>query len=122
MIEAVRPGDWLILGLGALLAGWLFWWNWQQPAATRVRVYSNGRIYAEIDLAAHRRLDVPGPLGITRVEIDRGRARVAADPGPRQYCVQSGWLARAGESAICLPNHTAIALVGRTDAYDALGY
>ncbi|TJZ79140.1 NusG domain II-containing protein [Chitiniphilus eburneus] len=122
MIAALRPGDWLILSAGAILVGWLATFAWQQAPATRVRIYSAGKLYAEVDLAARRHLDVPGPLGITRVEIDRGRARVAADPGPRQYCVQTGWLIRAGESAICLPNRTTVALVGQDAHYDALGY
>ena len=65
---------------------------------------------------------VPGPLGTTRVAIEPGRARVVADPGPRQYCVRQGWLARPGEIAICAPNHVSVQIAGRTRAYDSLSY
>lgn len=95
---------------------------WQQQEAARVRLYQDGQLYAEVDLAAHRTLAIPGPLGTTTVEIDGGRARIAADPSPRQYCVRTGWLQRAGDSAVCLPNRTAIALVGQRPSYDSLGY
>ena len=51
-----------------------------------------------------------------------GRARVVADPGPRQYCVRQGWLVRPGEIAICAPNRVSIQIAGRTKAYDSLSY
>ena len=69
-----------------------------------------------------RIVEVPGPLGQTRIEIQPGRARVAADPGPRQYCVRQGWLASAGAVAICAPNQVSLALAGRNAHYDSLSY
>ena len=77
---------------------------------------------AEVDLAAPRIVEVPGPLGTTRIEIQPGRARVAADPGPRQYCVRQGWLVSAGAVAICAPNQVSLALSGRHADYDSLNY
>jgi len=61
-------------------------------------------------------------LGTTRIEIAPGRARVAADPSPRQYCVRQGWLTQANSIAICAPNRVSLALVGRNRAYDSLNY
>ena len=58
----------------------------------------------------------------TRIEIQPGRARVAADPGPRQYCVRQGWLSRAGAVAICAPNQVSLALSGGNADYDSLNY
>ena len=61
-------------------------------------------------------------LGVTIIEIQPGRARVASDPGPRQYCVRQGWLTQAGAVAICAPNQVSLSLTGRAADYDSLNY
>ncbi|MBB5193082.1 hypothetical protein HNQ50_003836 [Silvimonas terrae] len=119
----LQPGDWLTAALGATLVALLAWLAWNTDAATHVRIYQSGKLFAELDLMAHRTMQVPGPLGDTTVEIAQGRARIAADPSPRQYCVKAGWLTETGQTAICLPNRTSIELTGsRARAYDSLSY
>ncbi|MBN9694955.1 MAG: NusG domain II-containing protein, partial [Zoogloea sp.] len=85
-------------------------------------IKAGGRTFAEVPLSAPAVIDVPGPLGATRIEIQPGRARVATDPGPRQYCVRQGWLSTAGAVAICAPNQVSLALSGRRADYDSLAY
>lgn len=85
----------------------------------RVRIRQAGHIYEEASLRVNRRVDVPGPLGITQVEIREGRVRVRADPSPRQLCVRQGWLA-PGETALCLPNR--VSVERGTSGYDSLNY
>jgi len=119
----MRPGDWLILLLAGLLIIGLIPLAWQQERAARVRVYQDGKLFGEYDLAVARRIETPGPLGITVVEIEEGKVRIAKDPSPRQYCVKAGWLSEAGQTAICLPNRTSIELIGtRPLPYDSLTY
>ncbi|KPC54039.1 NusG domain II-containing protein [Amantichitinum ursilacus] len=121
--QLLRPGDWLITGLAASAVIALAMLAWRSDGATHVRIYQSGKLFAELDLAAHRTLDVPGPLGLTTVEVAQGRARIAADPSPRQYCVRAGWLSQSGQVAICLPNRTSIELTGsKPRAYDSLSY
>jgi hypothetical protein len=81
-----------------------------------------GEIVSELDLSRNRRIEVPGPLGITAIVVDKRRVRVASDPGPRQYCVRQGWLARAGEIAICAPNQVSVEIQGGRPTYDSLSY
>lgn len=85
----------------------------------RVLIKQAGHDYAEASLRVNQVIDVPGPLGITRVEIRDGRVRVLADPGPRQICVRQGWLAK-GETALCLPNQ--VTVQRGASAYDSLNY
>ena len=118
----MRPGDWLALLLAALFAAALFPLAWRGGAAEKAVVRANGEIVAEVRLTESRNVEVEGPLGVTRIEIAPGRARVAADPGPRQYCVRQGWLMRPGEIAICAPNRVSLQIAGRTRAYDSLSY
>ena len=118
----MRPGDWLALLLAARFAAALFPLAWRGGAAEKAVVRANGEIVAEVRLTESRNVEVEGPLGVTRIEIAPGRARVAADPGPRQYCVRQGWLTQANSIAICAPNRVSLALVGRNRAYDSLNY
>ena len=122
-LQLVRPGDWLVLLLAIMLIGGLITLSWHQERAARVRVYQDGKLFGEYDLSADRKIETPGPLGITLVEIAAGRVRIERDPSPRQYCVKAGWLAEAGQVAICLPNRTSIELVGsKPNPYDSLSY
>ena len=118
----LRPGDWLVIAAGAVVIALTLPLLWQGGFAERAIIRQDGRIFAEIDLGSRHEVAVPGPLGATLVAIEPGRARVVADPGPRQYCVRQGWLARPGEIAICAPNHVSVQIAGRTRAYDSLSY
>jgi hypothetical protein len=96
---------------------------WSAGKAERAVVRLDGRVVAEFPLAAPpRRFAVAGPLGDTLIEIAPGRARVLSDPGPRQYCVQQGWLTRPNAIAICAPNHVSLALAGHTQTHDSVNY
>ncbi|GHU29803.1 hypothetical protein FACS189497_08460 [Betaproteobacteria bacterium] len=120
--ELLRPGDWAVVALGAALCIYAGMGLWTAGAPDGVIVRAGGKVFAEADLAAARRIEVPGPLGLTLIEIEPGRVRVASDPGPRQYCVRQGWLDRAGAVAICAPNEVSLVLTGRGNDYDSLGY
>ncbi len=118
----LRPGDILVVLLGAGVCVWSGVSMWRGGAPEAAVVRAAGRVVAEVDLASPRMIEVPGPLGTTLIEIEPGRARVAADPGPRQYCVRQGWLSRAGAVAICAPNQVSLTLTGRGADYDSLNY
>jgi hypothetical protein len=118
----LRPGDWLVLAAGATAVGLSLPLLGQGGYAEKAVIRQDGQLFAEVDLRAPRRVEVPGPLGTTLVAVEPGRARVVADPGPRQYCVRQGWLVRPGEIAICAPNRVSVQIAGRTRAYDSLSY
>ena len=118
----LRPGDWLVIAGGAALVGVTLPLLWQGGFAERAIIRQDGQVFAEVDLGNHRDVAVPGPLGTTHIAIEPGRARVVADPGPRQYCVKQGWLARSGAVAICAPNEVSLRLEGRGSSYDSLSY
>lgn len=117
-----RPGDWLVFLGAAAAVGASFPWLWQGGGAERAVVRRDGAVVAELSLDARRTVAVQGHLGETRIAVEPGRARVASDPGPQQYCVRQGWLRRPGEVAICAPSHVSLQIVGRDPLYDTLGY
>jgi hypothetical protein len=114
----IRPGDWLILGLGlALLAA--LWARQAGSLEGRVIIRLDGQVFTEASLRLNRIIQVPGPLGPSRVEIRDGRVRVAADPSPRQLCVRQGWIP-PGSAVVCLPNR--VAVENAAAGYDTLNY
>ena len=121
-LPLLRPGDWLVMagaGAATVFAG-LSLWSGDRPTTAVVR--AGGQTVASLTLDRPAHFKVQGPLGTTRIEVQPGRARVAADPGPRQYCVKQGWLARSGAVAICAPNEVSLRLEGRGSSYDSLSY
>jgi hypothetical protein len=120
----MRPGDWLVLLLSLALVAASYPLLWRGGQADRAIVKRDGQVVTELALSTPRRYEVTGAIGTTVIEVQPGRARVLSDPGPRQYCVQQGWLTRANAVAICAPNHISLQLTGRggNDGYDSLNY
>src|SRR5262245_15225132 len=118
-LAELRRGDYLVVALAALFTAGLFPLFWRGGPAERVVIRADGKVFAEVDLAVNKTLSVPGPLGTTLVRVEPGRARVLADPGPRQYCVLQGWLTRAGDLALCAPNRVSLQITGRHAGFDS---
>jgi len=121
-LSLFRPGDWLVVLLGLIICAVSFPLVWRGGIAEKAIIKRGGEIFAELDLSRNRRIDVPGPLGITTVAVEKRRVRVVSDPGMHQYCVRQGWLERAGEIAICAPNQVSVQVIGNKEAYDSLSY
>ncbi|WP_223871662.1 NusG domain II-containing protein [Candidatus Dactylopiibacterium carminicum] len=121
-LHLLRAGDWLVLlvAIVATLAAARSLWRSDVPEHALVRL--RGEVVARLSLDKPAEFRVRGPLGETLIEVQPGRARVAIDPGPRQYCVKQGWLTRAGAVAICAPNEISLQLDARRSLYDSLVY
>jgi len=123
--QLLRPGDWLLLLAATVLVAGSYPLLWRGGVAERAIIKRGGAVVAELALDLPRQYEVEGPLGTTVIEVRPGRARVLSDPGPRQYCVQQGWLTRANAVAICAPNQVTLQLGGRGGAhaaYDSINY
>ncbi len=117
-LATLLPGDWLVLALGlAVLA--LLWARQVGSLEGRVVVRLDGKVFQEANLRLNRNIEVPGPLGTSRIEIRDGKVRVAADPGPRQLCVRQGWIPPGG-AVVCLPNR--VSVENAAAGYDTLNY
>lgn len=118
----IRAGDVLVFVAGASLTVALGATFWRGDAPQVAVVRAGGQIVAKLPLDHAAHFDVSGPIGLTRIEVAPGRARVQSDPGPRQYCVKQGWLARSGAVAVCAPNEVTLSLEGRRPTYDSMAY
>lgn len=121
-LALLRPGDYLVVSaaVGATILAGTTLWSSDKPTVAVVR--AAGQEVARLPLDRASDFTVRGPIGLTHVEVQPGRARVASDPGPRQYCVKQGWLTRSGAAAICAPNEVTVQLEGRKAAYDSMSY
>jgi hypothetical protein len=122
MRELLKPGDWITLLLGGALVSGLGVHFWSGPQGDTLIVRSQGKLMDQVSLRRAHSISVSGPLGVTLIEIQPGRARIARDPSPRQLCVKQGWLSRAGQVALCLPNQVSVEVSGPVRAFDSIAY
>ena len=118
----VRAGDVgvLLAGAGCVVA--LTLWSWGGDQGDTAVIRAAGRVVETAALSRTQTYSVSGPLGVTQIEIEPGRARIARDPSPRQLCVKQGWLTQSGQAALCLPNQVSLELIGAKKLYDSLPY
>ena len=107
-----------------LLLATLHWHAWAGLGgeATTARIVAGGSEFAVVRLDRDQTLEVPGPRGITVVEVRDGRIRCARSPGPNRICEAAGWLSRGGESAISLPNRVVIQVIAAEPAFDSVHF
>lgn len=103
LLPLLSPGDGLMLLAGAAVVVGCFVSFWQDGIAETVVIRANGQVFATLSLRHDRRIEVPGPLGVTEVQIAAGRVRILRDPSPRQYCVRQGWLSRPARRRCACP-------------------
>lgn len=116
------PGDWLVIIVSLILVVGAFQTLWHNEHAAKLRIRQGDAIYATLSLDQERAIDIHGPLGNSRIVIHRGQVRFEHSPCTNQYCVHQGWLSRAGQVAICLPNQVSLELLGSNKPYDSLNY
>jgi hypothetical protein len=122
LTKHVLIGDWLVILAGLLCVIYLFQTLWSSEHAAKVQIRLGDKIYATYSLNQQREIHVHGKLGDAVISISQGKARFAKSPCTTQYCVHQGWLTRAGQAAICLPNQISLELLSETKAYDSLNY
>ena len=115
-------GDWFVIVSSLILVFVLFQSLWHDEHAAKLRIRQGDAIYATLSLDQERTLDIHGPLGNSRIVIHQGQVRFEHSPCSNQYCAHQGWLKRAGQVAICLPNQVSLELLGAKKAYDSLNY
>ena len=121
-LRFMKPGDWAVLLACAAGIAALAPIAFSGDAPEKAVVRRDGVVVAELPLTQARRIEVAGALGTSVIEVQPGRARVASDPGPRQYCVRQGWLTQPNAIAICAPSHISLSIAGRASSHDSLAY
>lgn len=113
----MKKSDVLLILALAVAAGIALLMNRPGDEAEVARVYCRGEEVWACSLREEGGFEIAGVC----VEIKNGRARISSSDCPDNSCVNFGWLSRAGQSAVCLPNAVSLVLEGG-DAPDAVIY
>lgn len=119
-----RPllGDWLVIVTGTIAIVFMFLQFWSFEHASKLKIRQGNQIIGTYDLNQTRNLRIHGVLGDSLISIAQGKVRFIQSPCNNQYCVHQGWLSRAGQVAICIPNQISLQLIGAKSSYDSLNY
>ena len=111
----ITIGDKILIVSLCILNGWLFMnWNVGFSKGDWVVVEVNQNEVARLALAIDQIIQVKGPLGLTKVEVKKGRARIVRSPCKNKVCIKSGYIRYADRLAVCIPNRIVVRIVGET--------
>lgn len=114
-------GDLAVLALGACLVGASYAAFWgDRTEGTQAAIFVGREQVATLDLNAPTDHQIRGRIGISQLRVEGGRVRFVDSPCPGRICVHSGWLARTGEVAACLPNGIVVEVLGGEREFDAI--
>lgn len=115
-------GDWLVIIASVFAIILMFQVFWTFEHASKLKIRQGNQIIGTYDLNQTRDLHIHGILGDSLISISQGKVRFKQSPCNNQYCVHQGWLNRAGQVTICIPNQISLQLIGAKSSYDSLNY
>jgi hypothetical protein len=115
-------GDWLVIFASVFAIILMFQVFWTFEHASKLKIRQGNQVIGTYDLNQTRDLHIHGILGDSLISISQGKVRFKQSPCNNQYCVHQGWLNRAGQVAICIPNQISLQLIGAKSSYDSLNY
>ena len=108
-MKSFRLGDGLILALVLLAAVATFFFTRPQDQATTATISVDGQTVHQIHLPSFETISLENGVVI---RFDGRNACIESSDCPDRTCIKNGWLSKAGQSSICLPNRTVLQLDG----------
>ena len=119
----LHRGDWLVLAAALLLIPVLYAGFWGGGGhGLEARVWVDGKVWARLDLFRDQEIEVPGVIGVSRLQIRDGEIRFLDSPCSGRQCIRQGWLASGGEVAACLPNRVSVQILGHDPRFDSINF
>ncbi len=106
---------WDIVLIAALVAVCFAVWIFPRPTGKTVTVSVDGQILHTLELGEDRELALEDG---TTVVVNQGRVCVVHSTCPDGLCEATGWISKAGEVILCVPNR--ISLQISEEGVDAL--
>ena len=105
----LTPADLILIGAVCALAVALFAHHgWDRGQGSTVSGVADGTPWGPHSLSVGQSLRLPGPLGVTVVEIADGAARITSSPCRHHICVSAGRAYRPGDLVACVPNRVVL--------------
>ena len=108
----------ILLAVAVLaLAGWFFWQGSLDPAGQNLAVIAlDGVEIRRIDLQKEPdgRFSLQEQYGVpVSFEVKDGAIRFVDVDCPDHICENTGWVSLEGQTAVCMPNRTALSVYGQ---------
>ena len=120
--KVIKAGDWFIIILFCALIIICTKSLWNLPQGEYLEIYKNNEILATYSLNQKITKIINGTKGEIKIVIDNGRVRFSSSPCPKKYCIHQGWINKANQTIICIPNQISISIVGPKSGYDSINY
>ena len=120
--KVIKAGDWFIIILFCVLIVISTKFLWALPQGEYLEIYKNNEILATYTLNQKITTIINGTKGEIKIVIDNGRVRFSSSPCPKKYCIHQGWINKANQTIICIPNQISISIVGPKSGYDSINY
>ena len=120
--KVIKAGDWFIIILfcALIIISTKFLWN--LPQGEYLQIYKNNEILATYSLNQKITKIIDGEKGETKITIDNGKVRFSSAPCAKKYCIHQGWINKANQIIICIPNKISISILGGKKNYDSINY
>ena len=110
----ITTADKILVAALLILNGWLFAnWGTVFSKGDWVVVTVNQKETIRLSLDHDQTPHVKGPLGLTEIEVKKGRARIISSPCKNKVCIKSGYIRYADRLAACIPNRVVVRIVGK---------
>ena len=120
--KLIKSGDWFVIFMFGILTVTSAKFLWGLPQAKYLEIYKNNEILATYSLNQELKKQIHGPKGVTEIIIDKGKVRFSSAPCPKKYCIHQGWINKANQIIVCIPNKISISIVGSKKKYDSINY
>ena len=120
--KVIKTGDWFIIILfcAFIIISTKFLWN--LPQGEYLEIYKNNEILATYSLNQQITKTINGAKGETKITINNGKVRFSSAPCAKKYCIHQGWINKANQIIICIPNKISISILGGNKNYDSINY
>ena len=119
-MKRFKVGDYFVIGLVVGLILLLFSLTYGFSSSERYVAIIGNDTYEIYDVEVNRVVEVEGPVGMTRVVIEDGKAWVEDSDCREKICIKMGTLSRPGEEAVCLPNRIIVQMKGERGGIDGV--
>ena len=120
--KVAKAGDWFIIILFFALITISMKLLWNLPQGQYLEIYKNNEILATYSLNQQITKKINGVKGETKITINNGKVRFSSAPCAKKYCIHQGWINKASQIIICIPNKISISILGSNKNYDSINY
>jgi len=120
--KVAKAGDWFIIILFFALIIISMKLLWNLPQGQYLEIYKNNEILATYSLNQQITKTINGAKGETKITINNGKVRFSSAPCAKKYCIHQGWINKANQIIICIPNKISISILGSNKNYDSINY